>query len=484
MTREEVWEKVAETLRVEFGRLLSVRDVRRVRRAAGEGWKVTVALAAPSGDLHVADLLVEQTGAITPALDGDAVIAAVKRAAAVRTDQAPASVEGDMGDLSDFDEGADDLGALDALTEEPVDARIQRAFAKGTPEGLNEARELLPRLLADHEKRGATLLRMAEVEIALDERGLAKGYLEAAAREFGDRFEIVSLENAAALAMKLLGKFDFVGSPIHMLLEESRARLRPIQDMYECRSLAGISPDVRALLEPHVTLRTLAPGETLVEENSPSENVFVVKSGLLGVWLEKPAGGQWLVRCCFPGWLLGESSVLYTENPRCTATLKAERIAEVWVIPGAAVKEAMRLVPAFAERMAATKQIHRIDSFFSMHETMSQLDVQVRDAVLSCIVRLEMFEQDTVLVGANDIPPSACLVARGAITLSEPGKPPASTIGPDEFFGVRDSMHQICCGLEAVAKAGSTIAFFDADRLRKVCLESPEHVVAILERLG
>ncbi len=28
------------------------------------------------------------------------------------------------------------------------------------------------------------------------------------------------------------------------------------------------------------------------------------------VWLEKPSGGSYLVRCCFPGWLLGESSVL------------------------------------------------------------------------------------------------------------------------------------------------------------------------------
>jgi len=47
----------------------------------------------------------------------------------------------------------------------------------------------------------------------------------------------------------------------------------------------------------------------------------VVKSGLLGVWLEKPSGGSWLVRCCFPGWLLGESSVLGSGEGRCTATL-------------------------------------------------------------------------------------------------------------------------------------------------------------------
>lgn len=37
-----------------------------------------------------------------------------------------------------------------------------------------------------------------------------------------------------------------------------------------------------------------------MNEGDPSRNVFVVKSGLVDVWLEKPAGGSWLVRCCFP----------------------------------------------------------------------------------------------------------------------------------------------------------------------------------------
>ncbi len=56
MTREQVWQKVSESLREGFGRLLDVREVRRVRRVAGDAWVVTVVLAAQRGDLHVADL--------------------------------------------------------------------------------------------------------------------------------------------------------------------------------------------------------------------------------------------------------------------------------------------------------------------------------------------------------------------------------------------------------------------------------------------
>src|SRR5262249_10191708 len=110
-------------------------------------------------------------------------------------------------------------------------------------------------------------------------------------------------------ALDLVPRDAFAGSPIHTLLEQSRARLKPMSSLFDARSLETLPDDLRAKLARAATLRTLAPGEMLVNEGDPSRNVFVVKSGLLGVWLEKPSGGSWLVRCCFPGWLLGESSV-------------------------------------------------------------------------------------------------------------------------------------------------------------------------------
>ena len=60
--------------------MLDVRDIRRVRRVSGDAWVVTVVLAAPSGDLHVADVTVDDAGAMTPALNADHVIDAVRRA--------------------------------------------------------------------------------------------------------------------------------------------------------------------------------------------------------------------------------------------------------------------------------------------------------------------------------------------------------------------------------------------------------------------
>jgi CRP-like cAMP-binding protein len=484
VTRETVWKAVAESLRKDFGRLLDVRDVRRVRRVTGDAWVVTVVLAASSGDLHVADLTVDEQGIISPTLGPDHFVEAVRRAERLSMAPPPPSELADFGDVG----GGDEEPALDMLSdfEEPIEVRVAAALSKGDPESLNTARSLLPRLLGDHDKRGATLFTMAEVEVKLGEPGLARGYLEAAAREFADRFDLPALEKAAALALKLGGAEAFTGSAIHTLLEQSRARLKPLETLFDARSFAGLAESTQAALSKYVALRTLAPEEMLVTEGDPSQNVFVVKSGLLGVWLEKPSGGSWLVRCCFPGWLLGESSVLGGPDARCTASLRAERVSEVWILPAGQVRAIMNTDPEFARRIADTKQVHRIDSFFSMHETMGQLDVQVRDEILSCIQRLESFEEETILLPADVIPDAACLVARGSIALyqGDDRDTPVAVIEPDGFYGVRDAIHRIAPSVTAIARPNTTVAFFDGSKLQKLCERSSENVVAVLERLG
>jgi CRP-like cAMP-binding protein len=483
VTREAVWQSVSESLRQDFGRLLDVRDVRRIRRVSGVAWAVTVVLAAPSGDLHVADVLVDEAGGMTPKLGADHVIEAVRRFE--RSSQLP-SVSTELADFGDV-EDPEDEPALEMLgeAEAPVEVRAVAAAARSDRDSLLEARALLPRLLTDHERRGATLFTMAEVEHKLDQRVQAQSYLEAAAREFADRFDLAALERAAALALDLSGRDAFAGSPIHSLLEQSRSRLAPISSLLEARSFLNLPPQLCDALVGRAMLRTLAPGEMLVSEGDPACSVFVVKSGLLGVWLEKPSGGSWLVRCCFPGWLLGESSVLGGLDAVCSASLRAERVSDVWVLPAAEIRALMDADLSFGLRIAQTKQIHRIDSFFSMHETMGQLDVHVRDEMLSCIQRLESFEQETILLPASIVPSVACLVARGSIALFEgSASQPIAVVEADAFYGVRDAIHRVAPSVTAIARPHTTVAFFDAARLRTLCEQSTEQVVAVLERLG
>ena len=492
VTRELALLTVTAWLREEFGRLLEPRDVRRMRRAAGDTWAVRVVAAAGSGDVFVAEIEVDEHGALTPQPSVDEVIAALQRPRSViehypSIPPPPGSAAAIDAAPDDFDDLNDD--AVDDGTDDPeaLRARVQSLLMNGSQDSLRQARALMPRLLGDPDRRGITLLRMAEIERRLAEKRLALDYLEAAAREFADRFDMSALEKSAAMALDLLGKEEFLRSSVHALLEQCRARLMPLESMFQAPGLAPVRPSEQRWLALQSTMRTLSPGDTLVHEGDRSQAVFVIRSGLIGVFLEKPTGGQRMVRCCFPGWLLGESSVLVEGDPRCTATLRAQRVSEVWELEADALKEVMRENPELRERIAETKQIHRIDSFFSMHEAMGQLDVMVRDEMIGCIQRIQTFDEDTVVLPAGDVPAVALLVARGEVAIHQgwdfEGEPIA-IVPADRFLGVRDALHQIPIEVTMVAKNGATIAFFDAERLRALVAASGEHVATILERLG
>ncbi len=481
MSRDEVLGALGRHLTLRFGPLVRVRELARVRRVLGDAWVAKLAVPTRDGDISLGDLEVDDEGRPLSALGVEELVSAI-RAGAVSS--APAANLPD-----DFLDGLAE-SVRDPLAHEKPEllrARVEQLLAAGDDASLQRARDLLPRLLADPDRRGATLMRMGELEVLLAEPKLANNYLEAAAREFADRFDISSLERCAAAAMRLLGKPAFLESPIHQLLELGRARLRPIGDLFDLPTFASLDPKQRAWLAKNTDRRALTTGEFLVREGEPSRTVFVIKSGLVSVLLETGSDEPRMIRCCFPGWLLGESSVLVDHDPRCTASLRAERVTEVWAIDSVILREIMRDNQPLAERIAATKHIHRIDSFFSMHETMGQLDVRVRDQMLGCLQRIETFEEDAVAVAAGEPPQIACLIARGELALFQGddfGAPPRAVIGADAFFGVRDAMHQIPSALTAVARAGTTIAYFDAAQLRQLAEHSPEHVVAILERLG
>lgn len=486
MTREEVLQALSAWLRAEFGKVIAVRGVRRVRHAAGTTWIAKIVVPASTGDIAVRDLEIDEEGNVQEPLTVDELIDAVQKPRVVEpTESDPFADSGDLGDLmGGFDDDAPkESEDLEALDHDALYARAAGLAASNDRASLRKARDLMPRLLSDPDKRTAVLVWMAVVERKLDNIPIALQHLEAAAREFADRFDLPALQKLAALTHELLGDEEYARSPIKRLLDESREKMRPVASIFECPQFLALGPDDRDFLGDNLKLRALKPGEDLVREGEPSRNVFVIKSGLVGVHLELPEGGTRLVRTCYPGWLLGESSVLIPDDPRCTATLRAETATEVWVIEASILKQVLEENPDVRYRIEATKHLHRIDSFFSMHETLGQLEAIVRDELLACIRRISAIDADTTLIAANEPPTVACLVMKGEVALVE-GEKVVGTVGADRFVGVRDAMHAIAPPVSAVARPGSTVAFFDAEMLRALGEKSPEAVVAVLERLG
>ncbi len=473
-------------IRVEYGKLLALREVRRVRRAAGTTWLAKIVVPASAGEVPIGELEIDEEGNILNAISVDQVLEAIRKPAEAVGDGFGDMAEG-LGDLLDMGEPA---SKLDDDIEKLSPAKLYlkaAALAAGNDEAsLKQARDLMPRLLSDPEKRAAVLVWMAVVERKLNNIPIALSHLEAAAREFADRFDLPALEKLAALTRELMTPEGYENSPIKRLLDESREKMRPVKTIFECPQFTNLSSDDQDWLAESLKVRELKVGAELVREGEPSRNVFVIKSGLIGVHLEKPEGGTQLVRTCYPGWLLGESSVLVADDPRCTATLRAEKPSEVWVLDAAVLREIMAKNPDVKYRIEATKHLHRIDSFFSMHDTLAQLEAIVRDDLLACIQRISSFDKDTTLIPANEPPKIACLILKGEIAVyeGEPAGQPLAVIPADRFLGVRDAMHAIAPATTAVARAGSNIAFFDADMLRALGERSPEHVVAVLERLG
>lgn len=469
-------------LRQEFGRVLTVRKMTLVHHATHQAWAIDVVAPLRDGDVYIARLEVDEQGVLSPLLDVEGVLEVIRTGPLVGYAEEPEAVPASIrpGSL-DLDEPA----PVSAPTDEgAIRARLRKAVAAGDRASLEEARTLYPRLLREPDGRGRVLLGMASVEHRLGAQKLALEYLEAATRELSDRFDVAALEDAASLALELLGRDRYQTSTIHSLLERSRARLQPLASVLDAPLLAGVTVGAdRDWLAKNAELVTLARGEILVRQGTPSQAVFVIKSGLLAVLLDKPEGGQRFVRCCFPGAFLGEASVLH-EDAQCSATLRAERVTEVYRIEAALLHTVMGRNRALQARLASSRQIHRIDSFFATHETMGQLDALVRDEMLACIDRIQSFDEDAYVYTAGEIPAFGGLVARGEVTLHAADGSQVGTVEIDGFFGVRDAIHGIPAGLSAVARAGTTLAFFRGEKLRELAQSSPEHVSAVLERLG
>ena len=333
-----------------------------------------------------------------------------------------------------------------------------------------------------------TLFMMSEVARRLGEAHLALGYLEAATREIASRFDVMWMDRCELAARVLLGDDEYRTSRIAHIVESNRARLRGLTEVSSAPMLRALPAEERAWLTKKAVPRTLAVGEYLVREGDPSRSVFVIQSGVIAVILSGARGESRLIRCLYPGLLLGESSVL-APNPKCTASLRAEQLSHVWEIDAADVKLVMQRCTAFGERLQGTRYIHQIDSFFSLHETIGNLDTEARDNILSCVQTVQTIEDDVIAIAKGEVPEFACLVARGDLALYATDSPdlnekPARIVGVDQFFGFRDALHQIASDQTAVARSKAVIVFFDAERLRRVAAESSDEVTLTLERLG
>jgi len=258
--------------------------------------------------------------------------------------------------------------------------------------------------------------------------------------------------------------------------------MRPIEDLGQAPAFAGLSREDIKRLESISSASTLAQGQILLKEGAEAVRAYVVKSGILSIRLETPDGGSRLIRCCFPGDLVGETSVLGASGATCTATVQAECLTTVWSFRGAKLRDLGRDLPIVRTRLEGARALHRLDSFFSMNETTQTLDARMRDRILACVTGLRRAQPDELLNTPGTVPPVVYLIAEGAVEYAAEGVP-TQTFRSDAWIGLRDALHNLPTEGTFVSSQDCLLVAFDPKRLMMFAAEAPPDVVAVFERL-
>lgn len=491
-------DRMAAWVRAEFGKLVQVRDVSVVRRATGRVWSGELYCSTREGDVCVGAVRVDETGTIVeyPGIDNvvDALVAVrstnsvppaapSKDAFAAETDFSDLALDAPPAPGAPEAAVGDDLeSAFGALERSPIQATVEALVATGERDKLLEARELLPQLLVSPDGRGHVLRQMGEIELLLGEADLGLNYLEAAAREFADQADVESLEAIAELTEHVVGPDAFEGSAISRLLDRARARLRPITRIGQAPLFGGLSEEELFNLEGASVPVFVGAGQDLLREGDPATLAFVVKSGVLSVRLESPGGGSRIVRSCFPGDFLGESSVLGAPGCTCTATVRGEAPTSLWRFEGDQLRALIGEYPEIGARIESARTLHRLDSFLSMHEATAALDTAVRDQLLGSINGIARLRAGEILSPAGDLPRAIYLVVEGRIDYVLKGEV-VRAYAPDTFAGLRDALHELPLEGDLVAGADGMVVRFDPVRLKSLAAAATPEVIAVLEKM-
>jgi CRP-like cAMP-binding protein len=474
----------------QFGAFVALGDVAVSRGAAGRLWVGELSLMTRDGDVLVGSVSVGEEGELVSAPTVDDIVDALvaHRQSALAAAAPPAEDDfSDMGMDDDFSDLVDELGGgresvFGTVDPEVIEEMVDTLVASGEREKILQARDLLPQLLSRHEGRGHVLTRMGELELLLGELELGLNYFEAAAREFADVADVDALGRVAEMTLHVVGEQKFTESPIKLLLDRSRARLRPIDKLDQAPVFIGLGPEELFDLQGIAQEVTLSKDADLLREGEPAVRAFVVKSGVLSIRLSAPDGGTRIVRSCFPGDFLGESSVLGGEGATCNATVRAECLSTLWQFSGEKLRELGGDFDNIKLRIESARTLHRLDSFMSMHEATSALDVAVRDQLLSCINGILRVSVGDVLSSAGAVPTGVWLIAEGEVEFRVADRPPR-VYGVNSFAGLRDTLHELELEGEFVASQDCLLVSFDTERLKKIAAEATPEVVAVLEKL-
>ena len=486
-------------LRENFGRLVFLQSVEVVRSSSGRIWRGKLGSRARSGTLEVGQLTVSSEGQLISRLSLEGYVDRILELGR-QNPVAEGSASRERIQLADEDfadlglrtfspsevcgviDGFDSLGDFFAANDfTDLRSQIITLLSSGNEKDLLKARDLLPQLLSDPERRGLVLRQMGELEMRLRNPEQARDYFEASACELADQARIEDLQSLYALACSLGNEID-VGQ-IRVILDQCIQRMLPIDDLAKVPAFVELGEALMAELRDASGLVRITKGVELLKEGDPATHAFVIQSGVLSVRLKVEDGEKRLVRCCYPGDFIGESSVLEPMGSSCNATLTAERETILWQFEGTRLRQLIGESSDLHARIIAARELHCLDSFFSMHQITNNLHVQVRDHLLGCVSTIRRVPRGAVLGKEGVLPEEVYLLALGGVECQKDGRC-LRKYEMDSFIGLSDALHELPLEGDLVAIQDSRVVVFDIDMLKGLVAQAPPEVAAVMERLG
>ncbi len=466
-----VFEKELQKL---YGSFLELGEIGVLRRSGGRRLGARIYVTASDQRRCVGLMELSMQGELLDVFSRERVLETIKD---ILLEKSAEPMEDFFLDFDDEASSSPDLSPVEAR------ARLDQLLQEGSPAALEEARNIYPLLLTNPDTRGAILHEMALLELALKNPGAAENLFVDASREYANLAQVELLERVCERLTRVLGSEAMENHETTRIHQRTLEKLRPIKSLADVPIFKGLPFGLITEMEFEAEDITLSKGDVIISEGEPARVALIIRAGILDVVLEGFDQPR-TVRSCFPGQFLGENAVLHPcGTVPTTASLKAGRDAtRIWKWNGENLQTLMQRYPELEIRFRTAREIHQLDSFFSMHETLQFLDVSVRDALLDCLYTVDTVEPGRILVENEEVPEYVFLVIRGRLKhVPLQGEP--AFFGVDTFVSMRDALHEIALEGEILVDESSLLAVFDSEKLRQLAVASDPAVVAILERL-
>jgi len=129
------------------------------------------------------------------------------------------------------------------------------------------------------------------------------------------------------------------------------------------RALPSLSPPLLLEATHRVQPMTFQPGATIIKENEPGQNFYIISKGNAEVVLKRPSGEDVVADRLQPGQYFGEVSLLHSSRTIAAVRAAPEASVEVLALDAESFQDLINASPDFEsavhsvadERMARTR---------------------------------------------------------------------------------------------------------------------------------